>query len=176
MSTETSTLILGLITGVASSFVASILFLYCMFRMRPNVRISSCIARQTDTEGTFYAFKIVNRTRRPVVDVHAELSILQPRGVHGGIVWWSTRLSLVKPHVFEIGRWSLTDSSADYAFRFVTEEPLHEKWRDNKDCVRLTIVASDSLTGFRKTFKKTYHCLSDIKDGAHKFGPELDVV
>jgi len=165
----------SLVVGVASSLAASFVFAYLLFSKKPILEFSPEIAEEEDEGGKFYSFKVINKTSRSIVDIRAELCIMSPRGVDGGNVYWTTKIPLIKDHVFEIGPFSEDDDSALYAFRFATEENLREVWQSKADDLRLRVIATDSLTGLSSSTDKVYHSAGTIKQGSHKYGPNLAV-
>jgi len=164
------------LVGVLSSLIASALFLFALFRIRPNLVISPFIATDADGRGTFYSFKIINKAPRPAINVRAELTMAEKAVVDGGEVCWEGKIPLVADQVFEIGGHNTKDPNAEFAFRFVTDRDLGEIWKNNSQYLTLRVVATDSVTGFSRTFRRDFHLKRTcLKPGTHGFGDSLDV-
>ena len=74
---------------------------------------------------------------------------------------------LQQAEVFEIAKYDLEDSEADYAWRFVTEEDLDTLWDSDNDTIRFAVIATDSLTGFSRAFEHKFRLArNSIKDGS----------
>lgn len=171
-------LITSLLVGVASSAMASLIFLFALFRLKPHIIISPFIADETDREGhPCYVFKIVNRTSYPIHDVQCELLIASPENVEGGVVWSNKKISLVKDRMFQLGKYSKRDKDALYAWRFSTHENVNSLWNDGHQQVRLKVMARHSLSGFSSAEAYTFHVKRGaIIKGSHCFGAKLGVV
>jgi hypothetical protein len=162
--------------GILSGVIASAIFLAALFRLRPSIGISPFIAHDTLGEKPFFAFKIVNKGSRPVINVRVDASLAVPRQVEGGHVYQTRNIPLVKSEVFQIGGYSPNDKEADYACRFVTYSRLDADWKDGTGFVRLRVIATDSLSGFSAAFVQEFRTkTSSIRHGYHAAGKSLDV-
>lgn len=163
---------LSILSGVA----ASVVFLFILSRFRPRIEISPWIARENDSKGKFFAFKIVNTAARACHNVRVEATLARLRNVEGGQVFWTAPLPLKKAHVFEIPRFNRKDTNADYAWRFVTDENLDELWTSDDALIRFRVLATDSVTNFSRAFSKEFRLpRNSVKGGSHHFGRDLRV-
>ena len=172
-------MISSILVGVLSSFVASALFLFCLFRVRPKIVISPHIAVTTEPDGKkMYRLKIVNKTIRPIVNIHCRLLLSQPKNVPDGIMITSDRIPLKAEHVFEIPRYDIRNKEANYARRFVCDENIEAIWQgQDGSYLKFTVMASDSLSGFSKVFTKEFHTKKNcIVEGSHRFGDSLEIL
>ncbi len=162
--------------SILSGLVASAVFLFILFRLRPKIEISPWIARQKDQDEIDFAFKAINRSSRPCHNVCVEATLAQPKYVNGGITYWTTTIEIKKPKVFQMERFDETDTNAHYAWRFVTGEDLDALWDTEDSIIRFRVLATDSVTNFSRVFTREFHLARDsIKDGTHNFGADLGV-
>lgn len=164
--------------GVLSSFVASLIFLLFLTRVRPKIEISDKIAKSVSPTGEpIYRIKIINKTRRSIINVKAELQLVTPTVTPGGIIQKTKTIPLKRSEIMEISKFDLKDKTAGYAFRFVIYENLEELWKDEtRSFLRFRVYAVDSLSGFGRVFVKEYHTKrNSIKEGDFEFGNSLEI-
>ena len=125
--------LLSIIVGVLSGLVASTVFLYFISRVRPKVNISNTIAKGQSSKGdTAYRIKVINMTRRSIINVKAQLHLVTLSVVPGGVIEKSKAIELRRSDPMEISRFDRKDTKAEYAFRFLTYEDLDSLWEDDK--------------------------------------------
>lgn len=146
----------AILIGVASSFIASCMFLFALYSIRPKIEIVENIAKDVGLNGkTFYVIKVINRARRAAVDVRAELRLMTYKNVDNGHVVVTQSIKLVQPEIFSIPRYR--KGKTGFGYRFSTFEDLDEKWPDDSSSyLSFKIYAKDSLTGFGKVFSKQF--------------------
>ncbi len=166
----------NLFWSVLSGLVASGVFIFVLSTFRPSIKISPHIARETDDQGKFYAFKIINTSTRPCINVKVDATLAKLTHVEGGHTLWTTHLPLKQSEVFEMAQHQENDVNADYAWRFVTDVDLDDLWVSDSDLVRFRVLATDSFTGFSRSFFQEFRLArNSIKDGSHHFGLDLRV-
>ena len=169
-----SSIVIGIGTGLASSFS----FLWFLTKLRPNLIISECIAKdplQLNGENlNAFRFKVLNRTwRSSVYDIEAQLILITYVNSDGGQNLFLQPIKLLKDKTWTLSRITKNDTHAEYAFQFITTENLEEKWTD-ADNIELRIKAKHSFSGFSKTVRKRYYKPNNtLKDGSLKFGNTL---
>ncbi|WP_156786032.1 hypothetical protein [Archaeoglobus veneficus] len=171
-------LLLSIIIGVISSVIASLLFLLFLTRVRPEIEISNQIAKgkSLTTGDTIYRIKVINKTRRPIINIKAQLHLVTPITVPGGILLKSKEIPLRRSEIMYLEKFDPNDENAEYAFRFVTYENIEEIWKDDKrSFLRFRICATDSISGFTKVFIKEYHTKSLIREGEFEFGNSMEI-
>jgi len=147
-----------------------------MFRLKPRIEISPYIAIEQDNEGNFYTFKIANKSKRPIINLKADLSLAKSTNVTDGPIYEMWPISLRRDQVFEISGYSSKDRDADYALRFVTKTDLNKLWENDADIIRFRVMATDSLSGFSKCFLKEFRMKRNcLKEGTHRWGTNLDI-
>lgn len=170
--------ILAIIIGILSSFLASIIFLLFLTRVRPNIVISDKIAKSisSKTNNTVYIIKVVNKTGRSIIDIKAELHLINLVIMPGGILKNTQKITLKNSELMEIAKIDLKDKEADLGdYRFITYEDIEEIW-DNNKFLRFKISAKDSLSGFSRVFTKNYHVKrNSIKEGKFEVGNSLEI-
>lgn len=162
--------------GVASSFVASCLFLFLLYYIRPKIEIAENIAKDVDVNGSsFYVIKVINRARRAAVDVRAELRLMTYKNVDNGHVFVTHRIKLTQPEIFSISRYK--KGKKGFGYRFSTYEDLSEKWpNDSSSYLSFKIYAKDSLTGFGKVFSRQFRTKNkNIVAGKFSSGERTDI-
>lgn len=170
--------LLAIIIGILSSFVASCIFLSFLTRVRPKIVIADQIARgKTSTGETAYRIKIINKTRKPIINVKAQLHLMTPTVMPSGVIKKSKAIQLKRNAIMEISRFNLKDKTAGYAFRFISYENIEEIWKDDAHSfLRFRIFATHSHSGFGQVFRKDYHTKrNSIKKGDFEFGNSLEI-
>lgn len=164
----------SLLLGVLGSVIASVIFLFALYRLRPEIEFSPHIADQSAPDSPMYAFKIINRSSWPATHLEFELTLITPKAVPGGVVLTNDLLPLIKNRVFQLGKYSRKDKDAEYAVRLGAPVDLRAKCASESQYLYLTVSAEHSLSGFRKVFTKHYSP-TDVKRGKHEHGLGLDV-
>lgn len=170
--------LLSIVIGILSSLIASIVFLFFISRLRPKIIISKTIAKGQSSEGkTIYRIKIINKTRRSIINIKAQLHLMTPSVVPGGIILKSKEILLKRSDPMEISRFDHKDIEGRYAFHFVTYEDLEALWLDDvHSYLRFRIFAMDSLSGFGKVFTQDYHTKrNSLICGDFEFGYSLKI-
>lgn len=162
----------GILTGIVSSLAASLLFLAFLFNLRPDVKISSEIARSTMDGKKCYIIKVINRTWGRIYDLHAQLVHITLENVNGGQNVVAKKLTLLKDHIWSANRIKnlKNDPNAEFAVLFVCIDDLDEIWVNNT-MIEFRIMSKHGFSGFSRIHKKRYFLLkSTIKDGSFTFG------
>jgi hypothetical protein len=165
----------SILTGVAASLVASLLFLWALCKIKPKIEISPYIADQTIDGRHRYAFKIVNKTRSRVFDIKVQVLLIQPVQVHGGPVNNVHEIKLLKDHFFEMGPYDSQDVDAHYALRFGTDYDLRTRWHSDTQYLRVNVVCRHELSGFSTVKSVVFNTKGIIRVGKHEFGTGLEV-
>ena len=171
-------ILVGILTGVLSSLVASSLFLFILLRLRPKIEISPYIAVQERKKGTAYIIKIINKTQREIIDIQSELVVATPINVMDGTITTIKRLKLETPNSFYMNKYDKKDRNAEYAGRYLTYEDIDLKWPDDSvSYLQFRILAKDSLSGFSNYFHHSFYVKENcLIKGSHKFGDNLDIL
>ena len=80
------TILFGVVLSILSGLVASGVFLLVLSKFRPKIVISPFIAREEDEKGKFFAFKIINKSRRSCISVKVDASLSRQKIVEDGHV------------------------------------------------------------------------------------------
>ena len=170
--------LLAIIIGVLSSFVASIIFLLCLSKIKPNIVISDKIAKNKDSTGNInYKIKFINTTSRSIINVKAELKIITLTAMPGGMIEQNKTIPLINNEIMQISKFDLKDKNAEYAYRLTTNENIEELWKDDEHSfLRFIISAKDSLSGLGKVFYKDYYVeKNSIEEGGFEFGNSFNI-
>src|SRR5437764_997789 len=125
--------LLAAIIGVASSFTASLLFLYLLRRFRPKLSISPQIARYKPSSGpTEYIIKVVNRKKRPIINIRVRLLIITRMNVPGGYVNNTKKVELKTEDIFQISGFDPNATTVVYTWRFLTHQNLEQLWSSDE--------------------------------------------
>jgi len=166
-----------ILTGAIASLIAAVVFAYSLFRYKPRLDISNFIADQSDKDGRFFSFKIINRTKSPIINIRADATLANKVPSGAGYVYWTRQIPLVKDYMFQIGGFDPADDNADYALRFVTKVDLNDLWRNSEDFIRLRIIATHPFSNFSRVFVKEFRLKSaSIVSGTHQYGDALGIV
>lgn len=165
--------------GVAASLVASATFFAFLLGLRPRFDISPSIAREDKGAGRIaYRFKVVNRTRRAMVDVTVQLYRDTPVKVPGGKhpVRTLKAIELVHSNPVVIPGKRMSDSEFRNARRFVAGQDILQVWPNEQQAsLLLRITCKDGLTGTFRQQEHTFRLHSEIEDGTFAFGKSLKV-
>ncbi len=167
----------GALIGVLSSLVASGLFLFFLYSLRPVLEISDNIAKTTDDGKIVYLVKVINRTRGRIYDIHAQIVHIKLETVSGGQNIFATPLTLLKGHIWSVNgiKGKITDTNAEFAVLFVCTDDLDTIWT-NETMVEFKIMSKHSFSGFSRIHKKRfYKRKSAIKEGSFKFGDSFEI-
>ena len=121
--------------------------------------------------------KIINRSPRPAINIRVQFLLRIKKNVPDGMLINNKFLNLKTDEMFEISEFNLGDKTAGYAKRFVCIDNIEEIWNDDNGAyLTFRLIATDSISGFQKVFKRSYYTKrTDIKEGSHRFGNSLDV-
>lgn len=172
---------LSLLTGIISSFLASLVFLSFLFCLRPKIIISPNVARYYDNDGKkFFLFKVVNRSHFKLIDVNVELLIQDPVNTYGGKNLKLRRLDFKKDKIWFIEKRNTLFSKseyASYAIIFTCTSDIDKEWSDKGSMLHFKVICKHSLSGFYKVNTQHYYDKStEIKDGKFKHGRNLEII
>lgn len=164
--------IFGLLCSVAASFV----FWKLMMSIRPKIMISPKICKSTRNGSTRYGLKFVNHTNASITDVHLELRMLHARNHASGIVYDVIDLPLTKNSLFEIPKLDGNETEAFYAIRVGIDADLDKLWNEpDHQHLQFVIRATHSKSGFHASVRQEFRSKSDIVNGDHLTGTNLNV-
>ena len=172
---------LSIIIGVISSVVASFIFLIAIRLLKPKIKIAPNITKSRANSGKIiYVIKIMNRSRRSIINVQAKLQLIYTSHVSGGPVVTSKDLTLKRNEIFQIqayGKSKEKKEKADYGFRFITYDNIEQliKSKPKEYKIRLSIICNDELTGLGKVFTKVFEP-DDIVEGRFKQGDTFKII
>ena|SRR5579859_6214868 len=171
--------LLSIILGILSSLVASIVFLLLLSTLRPNIEISESIAQGKDAlDASMYSIKVINRGRRSVMNVKAQLQLIEPTNAPNGTIEEASDIPLEGTDPLELAAFSRKDDTEGYACRFSTLEDMDKCWADDKHAyLRFRIFATDSLSGLGRVFTQKYRLKRiALRNGSFVKGHELTIV
>ncbi|MBK9689123.1 MAG: hypothetical protein IPO65_15740 [Saprospiraceae bacterium] len=173
-----------IIISVASSFVASFLFLYAILIIyKPKFSISSTISYGKISNGdgqNWYSIKICNKSLFPAYDVKFELhqGEFSTAGTPGKHNRRLTKLPLVRDNVSYIkGSFSsyFGNDTAEYACRVRTGEDLRSILTDDHKEVVFQVTSRHGLTGLTKVHTMVYSNSNAIVNGSFEYGMKMVV-
>ena len=157
MTISTIEVIGSLLTGFISAIFASAVFVYIMYSQRPKLELSRQIARTSFKGQTIYAFKVINAGRRDAVTVSAELFLIQPHTVEGGIGYNIIEIPLVRNKLFHLRPVAKVGTKFGGVFEFITLADLEAEWLAFTDSYLLfRVLAQDSLSFFSQVFSSEF--------------------
>jgi hypothetical protein len=170
--------IIAIIIGVLSSIVASLIFLLFLSSVKPKIIISEQIAKSKSSKGELvYKIKVINKTRRPIMDIRASLHIVTLTVIPGGSLRETKEILLKRSEIMGLEKFDKKDKEGNYAFNFLTYEDIENIWDDTHSYLRFRIYAIDSLSRFGKVFIKDYYTKRNvIKGGEFEAGESLKVL
>jgi len=167
----------NILLGSLASLVSSFVFMYFIYGIRPNIKISDRISTHiNDKNIREYTFKIINKTRHDIIDVKLTISVVIIESIMGGVTHYNQHINLRRSEFFKINKYNKKDQDAQWALRFGTEDDIMSIWNEgNGGYIVVRIYARHSLSGFAKVFEKRYYVKSMIIEGAHGFGEDMSV-
>lgn len=174
----------GVLTGLASSVAASLLFLRLYVnRLRPKFVIANQIAwESTGNGGKIYRIKIINKSRFEAYDI--KINFFKVTSTHSG---GSSRNRSSPPQIFHFEEIKLSsnqmdclqkyderDSDAFYALQVRCFESLESLWPSN-GFLRVTVSGCHSLSGLRGSVTHDYTPKSCLCEGTFYCGSDLNV-
>ena len=152
-----TSIINSLWTGFVSAIWASAVFVYLMYRQRPQLELSTKVAKTTIGGKTVYAFKVINSGRRDAISIIAELVLIQPHVVEGGIGYNIMEIDLVRNKLFHMRPLKKVGDKFGAVFEFITTEDLESEWNDFKNSYLLfRVTAQDAISQFTHVFTSEY--------------------
>ncbi|WP_285011192.1 hypothetical protein [Pedobacter faecalis] len=173
---------------IVTGLVASLIFLFGLYLLKPGIRICDKIAFQYDSNAELekrrhYSFKIVNRSlffKVYDIQIRAWTSKVEP-SINADDVSFKS-IALVKDyqwvlyrmfigHLFQdirLGEKRL-EKRTDYAAQFSTYDDL-AKLIDAGHYVTVEVIAKHSLTGFTRVRAKRYKHKNDLTEGTFHSG------
>ena len=170
--------LLAVIIGVLSGFTASFIFLLFLTMIKPKIIISKQIAKNCPTSGQVnYQIKIINKTANSIINVKAQLFLITPIVMPGGLIEQNVSIPLKTSELMELSKFDVNDKTGGYIFRFVCEENIEKKWTDeNRSFLRFKIFATHPLSGSSRVFSEDYHIIKNsIEEGKFEFGNSLKI-
>jgi len=168
----------SLLIGILGSVIGSIMTVYFLYRLQPELQLSDKIARTTYGGKTVYAFKVVNIGNRPAFSIMAEAYIIEPQVIYGGIGYNFLRIQLQQSDVFVLWPLSKVRERPGDVFEFITEEDLDTEWGEfhQNSYILFQVKAQDGFSGFYKIFKSEFYSKKDIRTGRFAKGRSMEVV
>jgi len=175
-------ILLALASGIVSSSLASFIFIKYLSNLVPKIEISEYISKQEESGKIVYRVKVINKTRRPIINVKLNMHLVFVRvgggGIRngGGVIKRLVPVALATESVPEIAAFNPKDNEADYACRFRTYKDIETNLNDeNENCyVRLTFSAVDSFSNFGKVYVQRYY-RGSVREGSFGHGESLSV-
>lgn len=142
---------------IISPLGVSALFLYLRYRQRPKLQLSTKIAKTTIGGTTVYAFKVINAGRRDAISVAAELFLIQPHVVEGGIGYNIMEIDLVRSKLFQLRPLKKVGDKFGAVFEFITTDDLETEWNCFENSyLTFRVTAQDSISQFTKVFTSEF--------------------
>lgn len=167
-----------MLTGTVASLIASATFFGLTLGFRPRFEISPYVAHHDLPSGSQYRFKLVNRSRRPMVDVDLKAFIDTPVKVPGSHVpvHRLRRLALNTTDPIAISGRRKGDSQARHARRILLSCDLLQEWPDDQAAsLVLRITCRDGWTGTFRQAEQVFPLHTQIRAGTFGFGDSLNV-
>jgi hypothetical protein len=170
-------LIRQLLFSLLTSAISSVLFIFTMNRLRPKLELSNKIAKTIYRDKTIYAFKVVNKGRRDAIMIKADLLIIEPITIEGGVGYNVIEVGLVRNELFLLKPIRKTRHRFGAVFEFITTEELEEWEQQYENSYMLfRVTAHDALSGFSKVFTAEYYSPSEsIVEGRFAKGGSMNI-
>ncbi|MFG1820598.1 hypothetical protein ACGFIF_43045 [Kribbella sp. NPDC049174] len=165
----------AIVIGVLSSLLASGVWLVALRALRPKIEISPVLVEDPGDQPCF-RIKVVNRSRRAVVDIAFELVLMRPERTKGGTVKMRKVVRVAGPPPLVLAGSARAKDDNTYRIRVDADlRGLLEQ--DESRFVRLRVFGRDSLSGLGRVAEREYHePAADIVTGKYVRGPTFDVI
>lgn len=174
LTTHLISIAIGIVSGVAASYLFVKLFVYSKV---PKIEISDFISNIEHRKRNSYMFKFVNKTDVPIFDVRLELTLMVSEyAPDNGKNMVNKDILLNDNFLSYIPKEDNKDVHNLHAYRIHTFEDLHELWDNNQTFLRLTIIAKHSKTSLSSITIKDFRHKSCIKPHEFQQGNLLGVV
>lgn len=168
---------IAITTGIMSGIAASALFLWFSFSyFKPNIEISPNLAINAEaSDEPYIEIKFINWTPRPLNDVKVEILKSEIQNIHGGRTL--THTELAQREIYFVSPFDKADQDARYAFRVTEKLNVKDIWTsDNTEFITVMVHATDSMSGFSKSFRKEYtNKATNLQIGRHGFAQDCSV-
>ncbi|SBS78737.1 hypothetical protein MHPYR_60225 [uncultured Mycobacterium sp.] len=166
--------------GVLSSSVASVVFWYLLFRLKPKLEISPQIARAEGKNGQpVYRIKVVNKRRRSAFDITPFVYLDEIKKTVEGENkknHFLERLTVNGSSSFFLHKYSKRDDDARYARKLLILSDIDGMWdTEQKYSVVIRIFAKDGVSGAIWQDEKRYGVWDCIVDGEFEWGRSLKI-
>ena len=162
-----------ILTGIATSFSASILFLLFLVYCRPRILVVPKISKINENGQDQYVFKFINQSSWfDIVDVECESFYKTETKDSSGTIARLVPVQLMRDKMYSIPKFNKEDRSAQYATRVRVALGTNLESEPDTTHIIFRVKCRHWLSGYAKVFEQTYG-KSDIMLGAHKFGNEI---
>jgi hypothetical protein len=165
----------AIVIGVLSSVLASGVWLVVLRGLRPKIEISPVLVEDPGPQPCF-RIKVINKSRRAVVDIAFELVIMRPERTKGGTVNMRKVVRVAGPPPLVLaGKGRGRD---DNTYRIRVDADLRGILeQDESRFVRLRVFGRDSLSGLGRVADREYHePAAEIITGKYVKGPTFEVI
>lgn len=179
----------SLFIGVVSGIISAVIFYYIMMSVKPDIKISSQIAKERkvdnnenpilDANGNYiyeYVIKIINYTKSDVEDVSYQLFIMEDWFRGNGKIYTARELKFEKSNSMKllVGTDTKDNTIDNNCRQIVIKGDLEKDWDKNKEWLEFQIVSYHSKSGSRKVNKikytdRTRHIVEGYFDTGHNF-------
>ncbi|GGK42158.1 hypothetical protein GCM10010124_38690 [Pilimelia terevasa] len=160
--------------GVASGLLTSVIWLVALRRVRPRLELSPHLVRDPAAKVT--RIKVVNRSRRAVVEVSYEMAVICQQRTRGGMANMRRVVTSRNPPPLYIpGRRRGSDNNT---LRIMFPDDLSTRLEnDDGIYIRFRIYGKDEVSGLGRAFQSTYHePRADFRNGKWAVGQTFEVV
>lgn len=161
-------------TGIVSGLVTSMAW-FALFRyIRPRMKVAP--KASWDPAVGLVRFKILNMSRRELIDIRFQIDVMRPRVDPQGVTYVRSPVDLVaKEPVMLAGK--RRDNDHSNAFRVAAElNPTEIFERDSNRFIRFRVFARDTVSGVGRVEEMIYHSIDDVIDGTYAKGQTFDIV
>jgi hypothetical protein len=158
----------GLLPGVVSGIVASLVFFLALLFVRPRVQVSDKIC---DVGKGLYRIKIVNRTRAMLMNPQY---VLEYRIASVGGNYYVDTIKPFKDPVLFVDKFDKDDKDASYAVTFSYRIPEYV-FSGNPCKLVFVFIAEHAFSNTSTCIKKEYSC-EDIIKGVFETGISTKII
>jgi hypothetical protein len=166
----------NLVIGAIGSLIASAFFIIILYQFRPNLELSPQIAKTNYDGKIVYAIKVLNSGNRDAISIRAELLMIEPQVVSGGIGKNILQFSLERDNWFLLHPSSKTSENFSVTFEFITCDDLIAEWETYENSYLIfQVYAQDVFSGFARVFSREYYSQNDVINGRFSKGTSMKI-
>jgi hypothetical protein len=170
--------IIPAIIGILSSGLASLVFWYLFYNIKPKIEISEHIAYSTlsnDPAKNKHVIKFINKSKTDLTNVKLELKRMLAQNSLKGNVYAFESLRLKTCEISIVDKFDKKDKDSKYAIQVVVDDNLNQIWKPSSETLIFSVIATHSVSGSTKLFEMEFKHQTNLKKGTFVTGNTFEI-